>query len=212
MSDAAAPPTVVAIPRSGGAGAWMTLKEASGLLGVAPSTVRRWGDAGRLPSQRTPGGHRRFDAAAVRALAGPRGGVNLAALPAPAWGADPAALGQHAWHTRFAGSAVAGQMRGLGQRLLGLLIQYLVWQGDEERFLADGRAVGSTYGTAARGAGVGVRDTVQAFLYFRSMFWRTALKMPAVTQSGDAGEIIRISERIDHFTNEVLLSALAAYD
>ena len=47
---------------------WMTLHEASAFLDVAPSTVRRWADAGRIPIRRTEGGHRRFEAAAVRAL------------------------------------------------------------------------------------------------------------------------------------------------
>lgn len=30
------------------------------MLGVNPRTVKRWADDGRLPSFRTPGGHRRF--------------------------------------------------------------------------------------------------------------------------------------------------------
>lgn len=38
-------------------------------LGVDPLTVTRWARAGKLPSRRTPGGHRRYRAADVRALA-----------------------------------------------------------------------------------------------------------------------------------------------
>jgi hypothetical protein len=103
-------------------------------------------------------------------------------------------------------------MRGLGQRLLGLLIQYLVWQGDNSRFLHDGRQMGARYGQIARDAGISMRDTVQAFLYFRGTFWRTALQMPAVTQASDVAEVMRIAERIDHFMNEVLLSTISAYE
>ena len=43
--------------------------EAAELLGVSPDTVRRWADAGRLPTIRTPNGHRVIDAAALAGFA-----------------------------------------------------------------------------------------------------------------------------------------------
>src|SRR5574341_214034 len=39
---------------------WVSLGEAAAILGIHPTTVRHWADSGDLPSQRTPGGHRRF--------------------------------------------------------------------------------------------------------------------------------------------------------
>jgi excisionase family DNA binding protein len=39
---------------------WLTLQEASDKMGVSPATLRAWADQGRIPSYRTPGGHRRF--------------------------------------------------------------------------------------------------------------------------------------------------------
>ena len=39
---------------------WLTLGHAAAYLGVAPHTVRKWSDQGRLPALITPGGHRRF--------------------------------------------------------------------------------------------------------------------------------------------------------
>src|SRR5215208_3152238 len=39
---------------------YLSLRQASALLGVHPSTLRRWADAGELPVTITPGGHRRF--------------------------------------------------------------------------------------------------------------------------------------------------------
>lgn len=196
--------------KQGESAVWLTLHEASALLGVASSTVRRWADAGRIPTRRTDGGHRRFDAAAVRALRPTTGATPGAggSVLAP----SPQRLAQQSWHAHFANPAVAEQMRELGQRLLGLLMQYLIWQGDNSRFLNDGRQVGASYGRVARDAGVTMRETVEAFLFFRHTFWRTALQMPAVTEASDVAEVMRIAERIDHFMNEILLSTISAYE
>lgn len=46
---------------------WVSLSEAAKVLGVHPATVRNWADQGHVPSQRTPGGHRRFRLADLEA-------------------------------------------------------------------------------------------------------------------------------------------------
>ena len=47
---------------------WVSLTEACTLLGVSPSTVRRWADTGMVRTFVTPGGHRRFSRAGLEAL------------------------------------------------------------------------------------------------------------------------------------------------
>ncbi len=44
---------------------WLSLTEACRLLGVSPTTVRRWADSGLLRIFHTPGGHRRFSRASL---------------------------------------------------------------------------------------------------------------------------------------------------
>lgn len=58
-------------------GGLLTPGEVAALFRVDPKTVTRWALAGRIGSIRTPGGHRRFHEAEVRALLD--GGV----VPAP---------------------------------------------------------------------------------------------------------------------------------
>jgi excisionase family DNA binding protein len=41
----------------------ISIQEASDLLGVHPDTLRRWEEEGKIQSERTPGGHRRYDIA-----------------------------------------------------------------------------------------------------------------------------------------------------
>ena len=50
---------------------WLSLQEASNMLGVHPSTLRQWADSGKIPTVRTPGGHRRFAESDVRAVLEP---------------------------------------------------------------------------------------------------------------------------------------------
>ena len=54
----------------------LTSAEVAAIFGVDPKTVSRWALRGRIPSVRTPGRHRRFREAEVRALLrdGPDGG------------------------------------------------------------------------------------------------------------------------------------------
>ncbi len=43
-----------------GSGEWLRVQQAADLLGVSPTTVRRWADSGTIGSRRTPSGQRRF--------------------------------------------------------------------------------------------------------------------------------------------------------
>jgi len=43
--------------------------EVAAILQVSPKTVARWAQEGRLPCQRTLGGHRRYSEPAIRELA-----------------------------------------------------------------------------------------------------------------------------------------------
>jgi excisionase family DNA binding protein len=64
-----------------GRGRLLTPGEVATLFRVDPKTVTRWAAAGRISSIRTPGGHRRFREAEVRALL--EGGREIPAQPVP---------------------------------------------------------------------------------------------------------------------------------
>jgi len=52
-------------------GSFLTTAEAAAVLKVSAATLKRWTQSGLLPSERTEGGHRRFRAEDVQALAEP---------------------------------------------------------------------------------------------------------------------------------------------
>jgi excisionase family DNA binding protein len=196
---------------------WLTLQDASAILGVATSTLRRWGDAGRVPMKRTLGGHRRFARAVIAGLAGPRA-PEAAMIPVPPpsaphhWGIDAHAMERQEWHARLAARPGADRMRGLGQRLLGLLIQYINRREDDRRFLNEARVVGSNYGREAHEAQVNMHDTVEAFLFFRSSFSELAMPLPGIAQPTDLAEAVALQARLNRFMDAILLGVIAGYE
>jgi excisionase family DNA binding protein len=194
---------------------WFSLHDASALLGVAASTLRRWGDAGRVPMKRTLGGHRRFPRQAIIRLAetlGYEGALVPSQPPAHGWGFDEHEMNRQEWHIRLAARPGAERMRGLGQRLLGLLIQYINRREDDRRFLAEARTVGANYGREARTATVSMHDTVEAFLFFRSAFSQLAMPLPGIAQPIDLDEAAALNVRLNRFMDAILLGVIAGYE
>jgi excisionase family DNA binding protein len=196
-------------------GDWVTLQEASMLLGVATSTLRRWGDTGRVPMKRTLGGHRRFSRTAIdRLVARQPSDMALAqgAAPQRSWNFDTRDLARQEWHNHFTAGPLTDRMRGLGQRLLGLLIQYINRREDDGRFLVEARAVGETYGRESRAADVSLHDTVEAFLFFRGAFSQLAMPLPGIAQPTDLAEAAGLRARLDRFMDAILLGVIAGYE
>jgi len=199
---------------------WLTLQDASAMLSVAPSTLRRWGDAGRVPMKRTLGGHRRFARAEIARLAGGHASPTELMPSAPAhpaaqahaWAIDSHAMARQEWHARLAARPGADRMRGLGQRLLGLLIQYINRREEDRRFLDEARGVGLAYGSEARHNGISMHETVEAFLFFRGAFSRLALPLPGIAQPTDLAEAAALHGRIDRFMDTILLGVIEGFE
>ena len=197
---------------------WLTLQDASEMLGVATSTLRRWGDAGRVPMKRTLGGHRRFARAEIARLAGGQAACADLIQPAPShpvphsWGIDSQEMARQEWHARLAARPGADRMRGLGQRLLGLLIQYINRREEDSRFLKEARAVGSSYGSEAHQAQASMHDTVEAFLFFRSSFTELTMPLPGIAQPTDLAEAVALQARLNRIMDAILLGVIAGYE
>ena len=113
-------------------GRWLSLGPASRLVGVDPDTLRRWADAGLVQAYVTPGGHRRFDQAAIETLVASRrsGHRPLASL-----GASPERMA-HRYRRTFTPDGVAHRVpaadpaereryRRDGRRLVEALVAHL---------------------------------------------------------------------------------------
>jgi len=156
---------------------WLPLRDACRLLDVNQATLRQWADNGYLRVYRTPGGHRRFWSADVTSLTdeGPPGGQRRSDD-----GLEGAALRRI--RRRLHGENVARQpwyqsveeegrdrMRLFGRRLLSLLVHEPHLRRQRQEALAESHVLGREYGTEMADRGVTLKDTLEAFVFFRSL-------------------------------------------
>jgi excisionase family DNA binding protein len=179
---------------------WLSLSEASTLLGVHASTLRRWADSGRVPCQRTPGGHRRFNR---RKLLQMIEGTSVAG----ATDVDPGKAGDQKWHTIFESAGLIGDLREMGQRLSGVLVQFLLRDDEDERLLEEAAAIGEAVAQASKKAGINQMDALNAYLFFRAGHIDLLSQLPA----SEPSTATRAYARYDYFMSQVLLGFMSAY-
>jgi excisionase family DNA binding protein len=159
---------------------WLGLGEASRLLGVSPQTLRRWSDTGNVRVYTTPGGHRRFQRAALERLI-PREPSARGTLVAA--GMTPSRMARaYRREARSAGRDVPWIVsltveqrewfRTHGRRMAELLLTHLDGADDEGRRhqLAEATAEAAAYGRMAAELGLSLGQAVEGFLQFRRPF------------------------------------------
>lgn len=159
---------------------WLSLGEASRLLGITPGTLRRWADHGDIAAFVTPGGHRRFPRTAIESLVHqPRSrrptltglGTSAARVARayrrpqrsgrPANAAGPAALSE----------GERAELGERGRRLLALLLDHLnEGARASSSTLAEAETQAAAYGRRAAELGVSLPATLEAFIRFRGAF------------------------------------------
>jgi len=160
---------------------WLTLGEASRMLGVDPDTLRRWADHGKVDVLKTPGGHRRFLRASIEGmLPRPRQPARRS-LSAMGEAPDRFAaeflkrvrtdLATQDWHSRFDDASLRW-FRERGMRMSDLLIGHLdagIRPG-RDGHLEQAASLGREYGIEAKRRGLSLGEATQAFLFFRARF------------------------------------------
>lgn len=197
---------------------WLTLTQASALLGIHPITLRSWADAGLVRLFRTPGGHRRFRRSELLAfLEQPPPAPTRALIPAAdqtlahirsELGSQP--IRQSDWYAKLS-KEQRTLHRELGQRLLGLLLQYVSRQENGDEFLEQARDLSRQYGSQLAHAQLGSGELARAFLFFRRAIINATYHPAGTHAQGDA-EGVRLLERINAFMDELLIAALNHYD
>jgi hypothetical protein len=112
------------------------------------------------------------------------------------------------WYQLLADRGLVGEMRAVGQRLSGVVVQFMLRRGDDDRYIEDARDLGKQYGSASRAAGVGLTEAAEAFSYYRSSL------LPIVAQMvvSDASQSLQQLSRYEQIMNQVLQGLIAEYD
>lgn len=215
----------------------LSLSEAARQLGVHPSTLRRWADAGDVAVSVTPGGHRRFSPAEVSRLrkeaeSRPPSVDNTAVKtgrhPIPhgtlTSGAETGGLEQHALsHTRsemrhrderwmHISENEKEEKRLLGRRLMGLMMQFIsADEGAGEPILAEARAIGRIYARGGRAGGMEMTDVLKATLFFRDTIVESAVLMPESAASEPEARA-RLYRRINAFMNTIQMAIAEVFE
>lgn len=197
---------------------WLSLQAASRMLGVHPSTLRQWADSGKIPTVRTPGGHRRFAESDVRGLLEPEplqpAGVQLliqSALGRTRMEVSGGKLNEHDWYQRFDETDKA-EHRELGRRLLNLVVNYLTQVPDRPAILEEARGLGRAYGEHSLVSKLSLTQAVRAFLYFHDFLADGVIQMSETVGQRVNIDLISTYQQINVFTDEVMLAMLEVYE
>jgi excisionase family DNA binding protein len=205
--------------RSVGISEWLELAEASQLLGVHPSTLRRWADAGKIEHVRTLSGRRRFQRLAIEQVRKDMGQPVGASQPGQAFEFRTLDLARQ--RTSDLTAHQAGWLNHLndeqkllfrysGQRLLGLMVQFISRSDAAEAFLEEGRRVAGDYGWICYKAGLTITQTAEAFLYFRRSILESVQATTGLGGPNDA-DGHRIFLRTIDFFDSLLVATIDSY-
>lgn len=202
---------------------WLTLSAASKLLGVHPATLRQWADAGQVPSYRTPGGHRRFDANELRAflLRASTSAVQAdevrqatelfeSALIQTRSELRRARLDEEAWYSAF-DDAGKKRQRALGRQLFEIAAQFITEPQQRKALMAQGRKLGRAYAVSSLDYDISLLETVQAFQFFRRNMLQ-ALTVGDIDARISVYDEEDIGRNLDILLNEILYGIIDGYE
>ncbi len=201
---------------------WIGLREATRILGISPSTLRRWADEGTIRTFVTPGGHRRFSRAAVESLIP---GARRAGRPAMPLGETQAQMSRV--YRRALGRDVADELgwrvaigpedrmrfRDDGRRILRAALAALETSDDaeRERNIDEAAAASAEYGRAAAARSWPVSLTVTTYLRFRRPFL-AELSALARRRGLDAGAATELTDRARDMFDRLLVATVRAQE
>ncbi len=199
---------------------WLSLSETANLLGIHPSTLRRWSDEGHVKYSRTPGGHRRFSKNDIQSFIKDQEQPQRTDETSNAFVKDLLAhtskeiltekMENQTWYAAF-NEHDRDAHRDSGRMLLGLILQYVLRTSGRQPILEQAAKIGKEYGYDAEQRGLSLVEMVRAFFFFRETLIRSM--RPGLTTRGEYDvEDIHIHRSLREILDHVLFAALEGYE
>ncbi len=156
---------------------WLSLRDACRLLDVSNTTLRQWADSGYVRVYRTPGGHRRFLREDVDSFANTPGqareqgredAIEGSALRKIRRRLSRGDVVKQSWYQSVEEEGKV-RMRLFGRRLLSLLLQEAGPRRRRQESREEAHLLGREYGTEMSERSLTLKDTIEAFVFFRTM-------------------------------------------
>ena len=194
---------------------WLSLKDAAGMLGVHPSTVRLWSNRGLLPVHRTQGGHRRYLRSEMLLWAGTEQKPRLIEAQAlinevirsVRTQVSEGRLAAETWYQKLDDEARA-QYRLSARSLFQGLMAYL--GSDGKQASSEAHAIGYEYASRGRRYRLSFVDATRAFLFFRDTLIESFIKVYSQAHVA-ASQMGGMFQQIHAYTDEILISLLETY-
>lgn len=197
---------------------WINLGDAAEFVGVHPTTMRAWADKGEIPSQRTPGGHRRFRLQDLEAWVetqshSQQAGAQLImqnTLGQARLKLTEGNLSDQEWYQHLDEKMRAVHQQS-GRHLLQLIMRYTSSNGRDTEALEEAREIGRGYEAMGRANNLSLAETVRAYLFFREFLFQTIYDMTEASGSGSPTDWGQIRRLAGQFTDEVLLALVESH-
>ncbi len=196
---------------------WVSLRQASEMLGVHPATVRNWADKGDLPSRRTPGGHRRFRKQDLLRLAEDHEELQpleLKVIIQNALGQTRQEVGggnldNEIWYAGMSDST-REELRRKGRLVLESLRGYIA-SGAPDTRLSDAVRLGKEYAQLLEADHMSLPQAIRGFLYFSDFVTNAILTWSEINPPRSASEWAQLIRQVNTFVNTMLLSIIEYY-
>ena len=198
---------------------WLSIRQASRLLGVHINTIRDWADGGVLPSYRTPGGHRRFSRADLEKFLVQQRKSSKTQIDATQQTLTRMRqeLASHPHSDWLRGNAPTrpseqerNRQREFWQRLLACVVDFVEEPNARDQLLDEGRHIAREYGRVLIESGISAGNAARATIRFRQLILKTVLDVNLGSRTGDE-EDARLFQRVSSFLDEILLAIIEAY-
>ncbi len=195
----------------------VSISEASRILGVSEATLRQWTDEGKLKAFITPGGHRRYSPSDLRKFtSSPQKTLGVKDLVSGLEGTAAehreigrTSLSSTSWYGKLSNESQE-QLADQGRRLLSLIEKYAVEPSKREETIRKAREVGHEIGETLALLGLGLTDTVEAFMLHRDPIMRAATHLTRQRAALNR-RVVEATLLVHNVMDEALVSVVAAH-